>query len=98
MKRNKMPTQKPSNLKEHRKQINEIDNQILKLLRKRFEISKKIGKYKKQNNLSIKNKKREKQLIQKNKDKAEKLNLKSAFVKIIFRLILKESRRIQRFL
>ena len=94
-----MPSEKQSKnhrIKEHRKQINEIDNQILKLLKERFEISKKVGKYKKQNNLSIKNKKREKQLLEKNKNRAKGFNLKSGFVEKLFRLILKESRKIQK--
>ena len=96
-----MPSKKQSKnpeIKEHRRQIDKIDNQILKLLKERFEISKKIGKYKKQNNLPVKNKKREKQLLEKNKSKAKDFNLKPDFVKKLFRLILKESRRIQRFL
>lgn len=95
-----MPTKKQSKnqgIKEHRKQIDEIDNQILELLKERFEISKKIGKYKKQNNLPIRNKKREKQLLEKNKNKAKDFNLKPDFVKKLFRLVLKESRRIQKF-
>jgi len=89
MKRNK------AYLKKLRKQVDETDNKIIELLKKRFEISKKIGKYKKQNNLSIKNKKREKHLLEKNKNKAKRHNLKPKFVKKLFKLILKESKKIQ---
>jgi len=94
-----MPTKKQSKnlgIKEHQEQIDEIDNQILKLLKERFEISKKIGEYKKQNSLSIKNEKREKQLLERNKNKAKRHNLKPGFIKKIFKIILKESEKNQK--
>ena len=94
-----MPSQNSKHqekLKEYRKNIDRIDKQIIELLKERFEISKKIGKYKKQNNLPVKNKKREKQIIQKRKGSLEKTSLDSKFIKKIFKLILKESQRIQK--
>jgi len=99
MENNKMPQQNPKHqekLKEYRKNIDRIDKQIIGLLKKRFEISKKIGEYKKQNNLPVKNKKREKQLIEKRIKSLEKTSLKPGFIKKIFKLILKESRKIQK--
>lgn len=96
-----MPSQNPKHqekLKEYRKNIDRIDKQIIELLEERFEISKKIGKYKKQNNLPIKNKKREKQIIQRRIKSLENTNLKPRFIKKILKFILKESRTIQRFL
>jgi len=79
-----------------RKQINKIDNQILYLLNKRTKISRAIGRYKKQNNLKIQDKIREKQLIKNIKQKAEKYNLNKKYINQLFKLILKNSRDIQK--
>jgi monofunctional chorismate mutase len=46
-----------------RKQISNIDDEIRKLFLMRLEISKKIGEYKKDNNLPIYDPKREQQLM-----------------------------------
>jgi len=75
-----------------RKQINKIDNQILKLLNKRNQLSKQVGKFKKQNNLPIQDKKREKQILANTQQKAKKLNLNKNYINQLFKLILKNSR------
>lgn len=50
-------------LNELRVEIDEIDNEILKLFSKRMEIVKKIGEYKIENNLPILNTEREKKIL-----------------------------------
>jgi monofunctional chorismate mutase len=76
-----------------RKEINKIDREIIILLKKRFEVSRKIGDYKKENNLKIRDLKRENEIINK-KIKESKLDKK--FVKNLYGLIFRESRRMQK--
>lgn len=75
-----------------RLQINEIDDNLLKLLKKRFEICKEIGKLKTVNDLPITNLERERQIIQ---DKIKKFSLPEGFVKNFFGSIFEESKRLQ---
>ena len=54
------------NIEELRKKINKIDEEMAKLFEERMECVKEIAKYKKENNLPILDKNREKSLIEKN--------------------------------
>lgn len=75
-----------------RKEINYIDNEIFSLLKKRFQISRKIGNYKKKNKLKIRDIKRENGLIKK---AVKKSKLSKNFIRILYKIIFNESRRIQ---
>ena len=79
-------------LKIFRKKFDNIDNRILNLLNKRTQISKQIGKYKKQNTLPIQDKNREKQLLTNIQKKAKKQNLNKKYINQLFKIILKNSR------
>ena len=81
-------------LKELRKQINEIDDEILSLYLKRMNISKQIGQYKKEHNLPIYDSKREEELINNLLNKIDNNELKENYKKII-QLILIESKNQQ---
>ena len=74
-------------LKIYRKQLDKIDSQVIKLLEKREKISKKIGQYKKKNKIKVQNKSREKQILKK---------LNKNYLKHIFKIIMRNSREIQR--
>jgi len=50
-------------LVEFRIQIDNIDNQILSLLVKRFEIVKKVGEYKRENNVTVSHPNRESDIL-----------------------------------
>tara|TARA_Y100000385_G_C13066656_1_gene627037 strand:+ start:733 stop:1002 length:270 start_codon:yes stop_codon:yes gene_type:complete len=50
-------------LVDFRNQIDDIDNQILNLLVNRFEIVKKVGEYKKQNNVIVSHPNRENDIL-----------------------------------
>ena len=80
-----------------RAEIDDIDNQIVELLAKRLEICKKLGRYKKKNNVPIQNKEREKQII---KDRAKELKElgfdDDKFVQELFGLIMKKAREVQK--
>lgn len=53
-------------LKKYRNEIDEIDKQITELFEKRMDVTKKIAKCKKEQNINILNAKREEEVIQKN--------------------------------
>lgn len=50
-------------LKKQREVIDQIDNQIIKLLDQRFMLTDEIGKIKQQNNINIQNKNREDEIL-----------------------------------
>ncbi len=76
-----------------RKKINKLDSKLIKILEKRFEVCKKIGKYKSKRGILILDKKREKEII---KNLCEKTNLSRDFVKKLLCLILGESKKLQK--
>lgn len=51
-------------MEEYRKEINSIDDELIKLLERRFNVVLKIGQYKKKNNLPIYDETREKMVIE----------------------------------
>ncbi|WP_343189327.1 prephenate dehydratase domain-containing protein [Buchnera aphidicola] len=79
-----------------RKKINKIDKKIILILAKRKKIIKKIAKIKIKNNFSIKDKKREKELLNFLLKIGKKKKIKKFFLKKIFKIIIKESRYIQK--
>lgn len=52
-------------LSDYRKQINEIDAQLVKLFEQRMEVSKNIAAYKKEHDLPTRDPKREEEVLQK---------------------------------
>jgi chorismate mutase len=79
-------------MKDFRRELDFIDRQMLDLLRKRFEICKEIGIYKKKCGMLIEDREREKQIIQ---DKIKKSRLSPLFVRDLFELLFKESKKLQ---
>lgn len=79
-----------------RKQIDEIDEEILTLIAKRMQKAKKIGEIKRTKGLRIKDNEREREVIEKWKRKAGELNLSKEFVEKIVKEIIRESRTIQK--
>lgn len=51
-------------MEEYRKEINSIDEELVKLLERRFNVVLKIGKYKKEHGLPVYDEKREKMVIE----------------------------------
>lgn len=78
-----------------RRQIDQIDESILELLAKRMRVSREIGQFKKENNLSILQTPRYGELLDKRGALAEALDLNSEFVKQIWKEIHEESVRQQ---
>lgn len=82
-------------LQTYRKAINHIDKELLKLFKKRLDVVKKVGEYKKENNLLVIDKKREKELLTYLEQEAEKLGLRKELVKKIWPIIFKEAYTIE---
>ena len=78
-----------------RKQIDEIDEQLLTILAKRNRVSREIGMYKKENNMPVLQTGRYNEILEKRAQMGEALNLDREFVNAIMKSIHEESVRIQ---
>ena len=82
-------------INEYRNQIDLYDENLIQILKKRMEISEKIGAFKAKHNLSILQSARWEELLLNNLNKAQKENLSEQFALQIFKLIHQESINIQ---
>lgn len=76
-------------LETERRKIDEIDQEIIELIIKRFEITNNIGKIKSNNKLVVTDKKREQEIITRLKDKYQKVDPK--IIEEIYKNIFKFS-------
>jgi len=74
-------------LEDLRHKIDKIDDEILDLLQKRMNVSVDIGKYKKENNMTILQQSRWGEILQKSKLKGSKRDLDEEFISKIFKAI-----------
>lgn len=72
-------------LNDVRRQINQVDNQILSLMEARFELIKKVAEIKKNKGLPIRDLEREKEIIL---SKIQKSDLPEEFISALYRLII----------
>lgn len=79
-----------------RKEIDNIDLELLKLFKKRLKTARKIALVKKDNKLPILDKNREMNVINALQELGGKMDLDKAFIKNIWRLLLLESKKIQK--
>jgi chorismate mutase len=79
-----------------RKKIDEIDEKILYLLKKRMEICKNIGAIKREHEIPVRNRSREREQYKRIMGKALELGLDPYEVKDVYRKIIAMSIRIQR--
>lgn len=85
-------------LDNYRLQINNIDEELINLLKKRMKLSVKIGKYKKENNIPILNKNRENQVIERINSYNKKDNeiiISENFISILWTNIMNYSKDLQ---
>ncbi|MDD1761957.1 MAG: chorismate mutase [Methanothrix sp.] len=75
-------------LQEHRSEIEEIDEQIIKLINRRISISKKIFEAKRLEGKPISDPEREKRVLSRATDLATELNLDAGAVKSIFQTLI----------
>lgn len=87
--------QSTENLSELRRQIDQIDEQMLELLSKRMRISREIGIYKKEHNMPILQSPRYTEILEKRSNMGEAMELNTDFIKEILKEIHEESVRQQ---
>lgn len=87
--------QTTENLTALRRQIDELDNDLLQLLAKRMRVSQEIGTYKKEHNMPILQAKRYDEILQDRITQADKMGMSSDFMKIVLMAIHEESVRQQ---
>jgi chorismate mutase len=74
-----------------RQKIDELDDELLKLLGKRMSVAEQIGEYKKRNNISILQTSRWNDILDQTTAKAQKQGLSEAFINTYLRAIHQES-------
>ena len=79
-----------------RDRINSIDQKIIGLLSERNQTSLEIGQYKVLQNIDIYNEEREQKLKMLHKEHARKSGLDEKYIESLFKIILSESRRVQK--
>jgi len=80
----------------YRKQIDEIDTQIIDLLAKRFEIVKKVGEYKKERNIPPLQPERWQQVLQTRKNLAKEKWLNPELIEKFWNLIHEEALKLEK--
>lgn len=82
-------------LSEYRNTIDDLDTELLQILRSRMDIVEKIAAYKKEHKISIYQKERWDKILTKSNNKAEQMDLDTKFVQDIFRAIHQSSINLQ---
>ena len=88
-------TQTTENLSELRKQIDECDNELIQTLAKRMRISREIGTYKKEHDMTILQTGRYNEILEKRGSQASLCGMDTEFAKKVFEAIHEESVRQQ---
>ncbi len=83
-------------LSEYRQGIDEIDFKVLELVGKRMELSEKIGEIKSELGLPVCVPEREKEVVSKRQQWGDGYGFRQMFVRVLFRVIMQESKRRQR--
>ena len=88
-------TQTTENLSALRRQIDELDNSLLELLARRMRVSKEIGQYKKEHNMTILQESRYDEILQNRISQAKQMGMDEEFMKTVLVAIHEESVRHQ---
>ncbi len=81
-----------------REEIDDIDNKILLLLKRRFDLLPEVLEFKKRHGLPIYHPHREKDLLSKMRISARKIGISVIMVEKIYSLIINESKKMQELL
>lgn len=76
-----------------RRELDFVDRELCKLLERRFEVSKRIGNYKKEKGMPIEDLNREKEIIE---EKVNMCGLQKDFIRKLYELVFEESKKVQR--
>ena len=82
-------------LKNYRKQIDRVDKEILFLIKRRFQLAKKIAKYKMENELPVQDQDRESEVLKNVTGQGKLMEFSESFIRRLFELILSESNKEQ---
>ena len=82
-------------LKNYRKQIDRVDKEILFLIKRRFQLSKKIAKYKLEKDLPVEDSDRESEVLHNVAAQAKLMEISESFIRRLFEAILTESKKEQ---
>ena len=82
-------------LKKLRNRIDQIDSELIKLLAERMRVVSDIASYKKENEISIPQEKREKEVIEAAKREARQLGLNPNFVEDVIKVVIRYSHQAQ---
>ena len=88
-------TQTTENLSALRRQIDDLDNNLLELLAQRMRVSEEIGQYKKEHNMPILQSQRYDEILQNRISQAERMDMDGEFMKTVLVAIHEESVRHQ---
>lgn len=88
-------SQTTENLSQLRRQIDELDNNLLELLARRMRVSEEIGQYKKEHNMPILQAQRYDEILKKRISQAEQMGMDGEFMKTVLVAIHEESVRHQ---
>lgn len=88
-------TQSTEDLSELRRQIDQLDDELLELLAKRMRISREIGTFKKEHNMTVVQTDRYDEILSKRISQAAKMDISTDFMRIILEAIHEESVRQQ---
>ena len=88
-------TQSTENIALLRRQIDDIDNQIIDIIAKRMRVCREIGQYKKEHDMTIVHAQRYSEIIEKREQQGDSLGVDKDFISNIFGLIHQESVRQQ---
>ena len=83
------------NIAEARKKIDQIDAQILALIKQRIALIPEIVEYKKKHNIAVYQEKREVEIFKQLKKLAKELGISFEMVETVWKLIISESRRVE---
>lgn len=83
------------NLEEIRKEIDNIDKELLDLLDKRTSLISKVAEYKIKKSIPVEDSERRKQIISSKRKKAEELNINPDLIEKIYTLLIDEACKIQ---
>jgi chorismate mutase len=82
-------------LDRYRAQLDNVDSEIIYLIKRRFQVTQKIAKYKKENNMEIYQPSRENEIFNKISSKAITMKIDENFIQDLFGLIIDESKKQQ---
>lgn len=84
------------NLEDLRREIDRLDSQLIRLISRRMKLAERIGLFKKNGKKEVRDKKREEEIIKNVKNRANKSGLNGKIAVKIWKILISQSRKIQK--